>query len=121
MAISFDAASSSRYDDVSLTFSHTVGAAGSNRILIVGVGIAANLNVSGITYAGQALTKIRHDINAGAHRNELWYRAVPATGANDIIVSVSGTGDIVAGAMSFTGVAQTSPIEANNGSNADNA
>src|SRR5258708_6597863 len=61
--IAFDTASSANTGTAtasSLTWSHTVGAAGTNRILIVGVSIRNNSSqtVSSVTYGGTALTLV---------------------------------------------------------------
>lgn len=126
MALAFDAASNS--GDLlaasSATWSHTC--TGSNRILVVGVnarGLIADTNttVTGVTYNGVALTKIRHDqIDSGdtmRGRSELWYLIAPDTGANNVIVTFTGaTVATVCGAVSFTGAIQgTGAIDANNG------
>lgn len=112
----------------SATWSHTCG--GTNRILVVGVnarGLIANTNttVTGVTYNGVALTKIRHDsVDSGdtyRGRSELWYLIAPATGANDIVVTWTGSIDYACnGAISLTGIIQSaSAIDANNGATAN--
>lgn len=123
MAITLDASSNSgdKLNVTSVTYSHTVGT-GSNTILIVGVGMrdttAGDMVITGITYNSVALTKIRADAVTvdTSFRSELWYLKAPATGANNIVVSFTGT-VAVAGVVgaSFFGVDQTSPIDANNG------
>jgi hypothetical protein len=110
------------------TWSHTCS--GSNRILVVGVnarGLVSNTNttVTGVTYNGVALTKIRHDsVDSGdtmRGRTELWYLIAPATGANNIVVTWTGTVDFeCCGAISLTGAIQSSSaIDANNGQSAN--
>ena len=87
MAIVFDAVSSGTAESDSLTFSHTVGVAGTNRIIIVGVAYGPTLTVNSVKYATIDLTKIRTDTNTGDHRHDLWYLVAPATGANNVVVS----------------------------------
>ncbi|MBI3812387.1 MAG: hypothetical protein HY283_09330 [Nitrospirae bacterium] len=111
--IAFDAPSSATNNTASLTWSHTVGA-GSNSILVVGVSILNNSSqtVTGVTYAGVPLTLIGSQNNGTNARVELWYRLVPATGANNVVVTLSAAAAVVGGAVSFTGVDQTSPVDA---------
>jgi len=93
----------------SLTWSHTVGAAGTNRILIVGVSIrnSSSQTVSGVTYAGTGLTLVGQTTNSTNARVEIWRLIAPATGANNVVVTLSAAARFVGGAASFTGVSQT--------------
>jgi uncharacterized repeat protein (TIGR01451 family) len=101
-----------------LTFAHT--STGSNLVLVVGVSMnisARNTTtVSGITYNGVALARAGFHNNAGnARRSEIWYLAGPATGNHPVVVTLGGitggaTIGTVAGATTFTGADQTSPI-----------
>ena len=107
----------------SLTFSHTVGAAGTNRLLVVGVSICTtgfnNYTVTSVTYGGNALTSVGgisgfwfeslFPLRLGFVRSETWALAGPATGPNNVVVTLSGTTNFVAGAISFTGASQTIP------------
>jgi hypothetical protein len=96
-----------------LTFSHTVGAGGANRILVVGVNIfsTGTLTVSSMTYAGQSMTFLAGVNNPGARiRSEMWYIIAPATGANNIAITFSASVRAVAGGMSYTGVHQAAPF-----------
>lgn len=62
-----------------------------------------------------ALTKIRSDYITD-NGTELWYLVAPATGANNIVVTMTAVVDGLFGAgMSFTGVDQSNPIDANAG------
>jgi uncharacterized repeat protein (TIGR01451 family) len=102
-----------------ITFPHTT-AAGSNRVLVVGISmnIANNTgaSVSGVTYNGVALTQAgAHNDGGLTRRAEMWYLVAPATGLNNVIVTVNlpgGTGvlGVVVGAATFTGADQTIPI-----------
>lgn len=82
---------------------------GSDLILFVGVSTynGTLVTVSGVTYNGVALTKV-NSITAAVESNnqdtELWYLDAPATGANDIVATLSAEpsfGRIAA--SSFTG------------------
>ena len=101
----------------SLTFSYTVGS-GSNRLLIVSVGAVdgttADRQVSGITYNGVALTRgDGRDSTSEFENNEVWYLLGPASGANNVVVTMGGTcNGISAVAASYTGVQQSSQPDA---------
>lgn len=121
MAIAFDAVSTgmNATDPTSLTWSHTCS--GSDRVLIVGTSTESDSSghtaqtVSGITYAGVALSHIRSDYITD-NGTELWYLIAPATGANNIVVTMTAVVDGLFGAgLSFTGVDQTNPIDNNAG------
>src|SRR3990167_6515020 len=91
MAIAFDASSDRGDDDGSpSTWSHTC--TGDNRILIVGTMCQAGNTITGVTYAGAAMTQINTQAIGGAtfSNQYLFYKVAPATGANDIVVSSSG-------------------------------
>ena len=99
----------------SLTFSHTVTSSGSNLLLIVGVSIrnpGAGDTVASVTYGGTGLTQVGFRANANRSRVELWRLVAPATGANNVVVTLTGanTAAFVVGAVSFTGASQTAPL-----------
>jgi hypothetical protein len=118
----------------SLTYSLTVGS-GSNRALAVWVFISYNIfnfpaapYVTGITYAGVSLIPIA--IRAGSDetigRAELWALPAgtqPTSGANNVVVTLSGTAQMNSmhsGAISVAGVDQTqtfTSIQTNTGGN----
>lgn len=126
--VAIDAAGPSATGDLAngantLTFSHTTTSTGTNVVLVVGI----SLNISGtntaqvtsVTYNGVTLTKaVAEDDGTGtASRSEIWYLVAPATGANNVVVTVApvNTGKpsevgIVAGAITFTGADQSTPI-----------
>lgn len=114
MALAFDAASSSEGTLVtSLTWSHTC--TGSNRVLVVGISFYKNGNsfISGVTYNSVAMTLVPSSgTNNGSYYVEQWYLIAPSTGANNIVVSVSGNGpfELSAGAVSWTDAHQTTPL-----------
>lgn len=118
--IAFDAASSSGYEASLSTYNWSHTCTGNNRILFVGVSIFAAGSVTSITYNGVNLTFIRSDVN-GVYKSELWYLVAPATGSNSIVVTLDASLTSIASAVSYTGVHQTSPIEANAGANGTGA
>lgn len=107
----------------SVTLSHVVGS-GSNRILVVTVksrdnSSATDLPITGITYNGVALTKIRSDMTGDPNRvrTEIWYLVDPASGTHDVVVSFTGTVDrTVVSAYSMQGAKTTGVPDANAGS-----
>lgn len=105
----------------SLTFSHTV-TSNSDGMLVVAAGArdgtANDMIITGITFNGDALTKLRSDLyNTSTYvRSELWYRKLPDVATGNIVITYTGTCDFVYGVgMSFTGVDQTAGLEANDG------
>jgi hypothetical protein len=123
MAIAFDATSGSGNITGTNTTSVAHTCTGTNRILYVGVQITeAATTVTGITYNSVALTKISgKDVPNGSRRVELWYLIAPATGANNIVVTLSGTPAnwFSVGAISYTGAKQSGQPEAYAESSAD--
>src|SRR3990167_8066727 len=117
-AIAFDAASTAASDfpeDTSFTWNHTC--TGSNLILVVGISWFDNTTISSITYAGNSLTNIRQDDNGTTIHSALYYILDPSTGSNAIVITFSGNTDARGGAISLTGVQQSSQPDANNGAN----
>ncbi len=96
------------------TLSHTV--AGTDKLLLVAVSIGDDTAVSNITYSGQSLTRIRFDeiVNTN-RRSELWYLVNPPAGTANVIVTLDKSEKIVLGAISFSGVHQSNPINTHNG------
>ncbi|MGH8634737.1 MAG: hypothetical protein ACRET7_11480, partial [Burkholderiales bacterium] len=117
-SIAFDSGSNAPSGDMSSsTWSHTTGS-GSNRLLVVGVAVrnSGGQNVSGVTYNGVALTSIGAGVTNGTIvRARLYYLVAPPTGTYNIVVTLTGGTFMAAGAASFVGVHQTTPIEASNG------
>ena len=124
MPISFDSVSNSGevnsgMPPFEISWSHTC--AGTDRLLVVGVAMTDPTNtIASITYNGVALTKIREEVNTNDNLVSLWYLTNPASGANTILVTVNTSFTNGVGmAVSLTGVDQTSPLDANNGTSAD--
>lgn len=110
MSIGFDAASSSSGLTNSLSFSHTVGS-GDRRILIVGVGHdSATEIVTGVTYGGVAMTLLIGRSPLSGINSRLFYLLDPAAGAANVVVSLTNTVQVIAGATSWTGVNQDDPF-----------
>ena len=110
MAIAYDATSSGSGNGVGpFTVAHTCS--GSDRVLCVSIAVYDTGDVvTGVTYNSVALTPIGSASN-GQFTVSQWYLIAPATGANNISVSVSGNVfDIGIAAVSLTGAHQTSAI-----------
>lgn len=93
-----------------LVWLHPVGVA-ANRLLVVGVSINdPSDTVTSVTFGGTPLTFLGARRNDdGSVRVELWYLIAPASGWLPISVNLSGTAEVVGGAMAFSGVDQTIP------------
>jgi len=123
MAIAFDAATNGGIVNpgTSLSWSHTC--TGVDRLLLVGIiSDVATDAISGVTYNGVAMTKLitAPSDGAGFPRYEyLFGLLAPATGANTVLVSASGSVLIAALSSSYTGVLQSGlPDSSNTNSNA---
>lgn len=115
MALAFDAASgASIVNGTSITLSHTC--TGSSRLLIAAVrDDSGSDTLTGVTYAGVAMTqiaKINH--TAASVWLYMYYLVAPATGANNIVASFSGgaANHQLAGS-SYTGASGTQPDASN--------
>lgn len=119
MAIAFDAASEaiSATAASSHTFAHTTGTL-TNGVLVVGFShYDLNRSATGVTYNGVALTKyIRYNNAVNGVLLEIWYLAAPASGANNVIITMDaalGVGQsIISSALTFSGMDQTTVIHA---------
>lgn len=105
MAIAFDAASGATNNSTPL--SHTCS--GADRLLVVAITGDNADNLTGVTYAGVAMT-LGVKLNYTADRwNYFYYLVNPALGANDIAVTGLTYKSITG--ISYTGVDQSSPID----------
>lgn len=107
MAVTLDATSSVFTSaGSSTTLSHTTS--GANRGLLVFVGIETALGaptVSSVTYAGVSMTLVRSDaVASGSVRSEIWKLAAPASGANNIVVTLSAAADHAVAGQSYNNV-----------------
>ena len=119
MAITLDNISSGRATNGGHTISHTTGSL-TNGALYVLTGVQdsnhANFPVTGVTYDGEALTKIRSDEAVGNVRSEIWRLLDPPTGTANVVVTTTGAlGETAVIAVTLNGVHQTTPEEANQG------
>lgn len=119
MAIAFDVATAGGSSTVgtTLTFAHTC--TGTDRILFVmatgdNVASSATDDITGVTYAGAAMTFINKTFVAADRYRYLFYLIAPATGANNVVITSSTSGGFKSGnASSYTGVKQSAQPDAN--------
>ncbi|MFQ5908655.1 MAG: DUF2341 domain-containing protein [Thermoplasmata archaeon] len=116
-AIVFDAVSSASSTTSPLTFPHAIGS-GSNRLLVVGIGIEGptigSTQVTAVTYNGVSLTQaINNTVGSGFEANaELWYMLesdLPLAGTYTVSITVPSADAVQAGAMSVSDAAQQAP------------
>lgn len=98
----------------SFTFSHTVGS-GNDRLLIVGISLLdvdSAKDVSSVSYNGNSLTEVENFAGSDI-RVQIFRMAAPPVGTADVVVNISNGQDNTAaiGAIAFTGVDQTTPID----------
>jgi hypothetical protein len=115
-ALAFDGAGTGSGTSVSsVTFSHIVGVTSGYGMIEVAVSYldpnASSNNVSGITYAGQAMTQLAgsQKVN-GSIITERWYLLNPPAGTANVVVTCTGALNIVAGSSSWDGVKQAAPF-----------
>lgn len=123
MAIAFDAVSSNKFTTPGPTLSHTCS--GTDRVLIVAVAIVDSGGVNaGVAYNNVTMTQIGTEVVNSQSGDDVWvsmWRLVaPDTGAHNISVDTFATpAHVFIAGMSFTGVDQTTPIEADSSDSAD--
>jgi len=126
-AIAFDATSNDGDPGAvsSGSFAHT--STGTDLLIFVGVSmddtIESDMNVTALTYNTVSLTEIRRDLNSPDNvASEIWYDAGPSTGSNTVSYTLNGTvSNVTAGAITLTGVDQSSPLDADNGATGSDA
>jgi uncharacterized delta-60 repeat protein len=94
------------------SFTHTTGAGLNQGILVVMLIGSSNLDsVSGVTYNGVALTKVRSDGDPGNYDlYETWMLLNPPAGAHSVQVNRTLTAAMHAAAMTFGGVDTVAPF-----------
>lgn len=115
--IAFDTAIEGTATSTSLTYAHTC--TGTNLVLIVFVftyGIAGRDSITGVTYNGVAMTQVptngKQQSIAGDQYGYCYYLVNPASGANNVVVSMSESATIRGLSLSYTGVKQTGQPDA---------
>lgn len=120
MAIALDTSAKNKVNltpHTSNSFAYTC--TGSNLILIVNVTTDTGADPTSVTYNGVAMTKLT-GVTDTARNLSVWYLVAPATGSNTLTANFASALSSVVSAQSYTGVAQSGPIDAsgsvNNGS-----
>lgn len=116
MAIAYDTIVNASFGGsatLTKTWSHTC--TGTDRLLFVNVHTDSNV-VTGVTYAGVAMTKIYGQ--ATDFYNTVWALVAPASGANNVVVTCSSSVNIIPMSISYTGCDQTLPTIFNTGTTA---
>lgn len=113
MAIAFDAYTDGGFAGgiTSRTFAHTT--TGSDRILFVGAWTRGT-NVPTVTYNGVSMTGIGTIVGPTADGDyvSLFYLIAPATGSNNVVISLSSANLIGGQAISYTGAKQSGQPDA---------
>lgn len=112
MALAIDATSSATGGGAGpFTWLHTC--AGSDRCLLVGIAYYdSGDTISAVTYNGDALTEVPSStVSNGQYTTAFYSLVAPDTGSNTVSVTFTGfVFDFGAGAVSFTGADQTTPL-----------
>ncbi len=112
-SIAYDSVGSGNNGDgtSNITWSHVVGF-GANRFMMIGISIrVVTISVLSVTVGGQSATFLRSDVQGAEVRAEAWYLISPESGSRTITVILSGTCKASGGSVSYSGVAQTNPID----------
>lgn len=122
MAIAFDTSSGDYETDGTTVWSHTC--TGSDRALLVGwYEFSSTATVTAVTYNGVSMTELGQVAADGTGGKVYLYGlANPASGANNVSITHSGSKQCFASAASYTGVDQTTPFPdtATTGNNSGN-
>lgn len=94
----------------SFTYSYTVGAGSS--YLMTAVYTFGGDSVTGVTYSGTAMTQlVKSGTPGGSNETYLYGLGSPATGANNVVISVSPNDQIQGWNISYTGSQTTSAAD----------
>jgi hypothetical protein len=117
MAIAFDNSTNGGQSyNSDLTFAHECS--GDNRILFVFVESQVENPEDGVTYNGSEMTRIIRRVWLGYYLS-VYYLIAPSSGSNNVVVDRNNAAYTRAVASSYTGVSQTSPIDASDGTLSD--
>lgn len=113
-AISYDTTSTTSGVDSSFTFSHSTASNG-NRLLIVAISWQSNtVTVSSVTYNSVSMTSVGASIDLTSTdpdiHTQLFRLIAPSTGANNVVVTFSGSTNAEISSSTFYGVNQTTPL-----------
>ncbi len=94
-----------------LSWQHKVETLG-DRLLVVGVAAdkTGNGTVKSVSYGDMQLTRLGSQVSPGGQRAEIWYLIGPAAGTATVSVRITKSTGLVAGATTYVGVNQQTPI-----------
>ena len=108
MAIELDASTVHEWpQNEQLTGSHSFAhtCTGSNLVLIVTTGTVSSAGkITGVTYAGAAMTKLWDASGSTANATTGWYLVNPATGSNNVTVSLASATTMWNGTQGFCAI-----------------
>lgn len=113
IAIAFDNASNlaNTAGATTLTYAFSVGSGGTNRLMFVGVD-ELGLVTPTVTYAGAAMTLVKSaTYNFGTAENFLFVLVAPATGSNNVVITVTTAARMMSAASSYTGALQSATMD----------
>lgn len=92
----------------SVTYNHTVGS-NTNGVIIVACGGngGSAWDITTATYAGANMSPLGSRIVSGIGAIHVWYKLVPSTGSNNVVMSTGASNLGECNSASFTGVQQT--------------
>ena len=112
-SIAYDSVGSGNNGDgtSNITWTHVVGS-GANRFMMIGLSIrVVTVSALNVTVGGQSATFLRSDALGAEVRGEVWYLVNPGSGSKVVTVTLSGVCKASGGSVSYSGVAQTDPID----------
>jgi hypothetical protein len=90
----------------------TRGTSDDNYIGLVELICASSISVSSASWGGSAMTQIMHETGAGSGNNAYWYYLLnPASGTQTVSAVTSGNCQL--GALTYSDVSQTAPLDTN--------
>jgi len=111
--IAYDSVGSGNNGDgtQNITWTHVIGS-GTNRFMVIGISIrTVTVSVLNVAVDGQMATFLRSDVQGTQVKGEIWYLISPNSGSKTVTVNLSGISKASGGSVSYTGVAQTSPLD----------
>lgn len=88
------------------TFSHACS--GNDRLLVVYAMVSASRTISSVTYNGVSMT-FKQKSSTSSQEVHVYYLIAPATGTNDVVVTIDSSSYCYPVAVSYTGVDQVTP------------
>lgn len=106
MAIAFDAALQTQVNSSVTSVTRSFAISGSDRFIATNGLTTSSGDMTGVTYAGNAMTKAG-ETNVDSFSCETYFGLAPTTGTNDVVFSNGSSATFVTVAASWTGVKQS--------------